>query len=448
MRTNVKAPAPRTHEGGKAIHITYHEQLRRSVMSCLLWEQGFYEDGVEIGARIAELVPKVEPASAYQIAVEARGAMNLRHVPLWLTVAMTRAGHDHRVLVSKLLEAVIQRPDEMAEFLALYWKDGKVPLAAQVKKGLAKTFRKWDEYRLAKYNRDGAIKLRDVLFLCHSKPRDEAQAELWKRLIDGKLATPDTWEVAISGVKADDTAARAAAWTRLISEGKLGALALLRNLRNMRQDGVEYGVVQRALLDMKVNRVLPFRFIAAAKADPQFEPELEDAMIRSIANRPKIEGHTAVVVDVSGSMNGALSGRGTLTYMDAACGIAMLARELCSRVTVFTFSDKVAQLAPRRGFALRDLIIHSLPHQGTCLRGALKAVEAQGMQFDRYIVITDEQSQDGCHTPKAQRRYMINIASAKNGVGYRAWTHIDGFSEAVLRWIAEVEKADADKAPD
>ena len=50
----------RTHEGGPAKTITPELQLRRSVLACLLWEDQFYEDGVEIAGRIAELVPKVE----------------------------------------------------------------------------------------------------------------------------------------------------------------------------------------------------------------------------------------------------------------------------------------------------------------------------------------------------------------------------------------------------
>ena len=35
--------------------------------------------------------------------------------------------------------------------------------------------------------------------------------------------------------------------------------------------------------------------------------------------------------------------------------------------------------------------------------------------------------------------YMINVASNRNGVGYGRWCHIDGFSEQVLRFIAEHE---------
>jgi len=33
-------------------------QLRRSVLACLLWEDQFYEDGVEIAGRIQSLVPR------------------------------------------------------------------------------------------------------------------------------------------------------------------------------------------------------------------------------------------------------------------------------------------------------------------------------------------------------------------------------------------------------
>ncbi len=50
---------PRTHEGAPARNISTELQLRRSVLACLLWETQFYEDGVEIAGRIAELVPRV-----------------------------------------------------------------------------------------------------------------------------------------------------------------------------------------------------------------------------------------------------------------------------------------------------------------------------------------------------------------------------------------------------
>src|SRR5438067_4938317 len=217
---------PRTHEGAAARHISSESQLRRSVLACLLWESQFYEDGVEIGGRIAELVPKVAVEKVAGLAVEAREQMKLRHVPLLLVREMARQ-KTHRAPVSETLARVIQRADELAEFVAIYWKDGRVPLSGQVKKGLAAAFPKFDEYQLAKYDRGGPIKLRDVLFLPHAKPRDTAQEAVWKRLIWGRLTTPDTWEVALSAVGGDGAAPQATdkreAWERLLREHKLGA---------------------------------------------------------------------------------------------------------------------------------------------------------------------------------------------------------------------------------
>jgi hypothetical protein len=36
----------------------------------------------------------------------------------------------------------------------------------------------------------------------------------------------------------------------------------------------------------------------------------------------------------------------------------------------------------------------------------------------------------------------INVAWNRNGVGCGAWTHIDGWSEAVIEYIAELETAE------
>src|SRR6478672_10672247 len=239
--------APRTPEGTPARHISPEMQLRRSVLACLLWESQFYEDGIEIAGRIAELVPKVDAEKVAALAVEAREQMKLRHAPLLLVREMARH-KTHRALVADTLARVIQRADELAEFVAIYWKDGRVPLSGQVKKGLAAAFPKFDEYQLAKYDRGGPIKLRDVLFLSHAKPRDEAQAGVWKKLVWGKMATPDTWEVALSS-----GADKREAWKRLLAENKLGALALLRNLRNMREASVDEDLVLKALRSMKTD---------------------------------------------------------------------------------------------------------------------------------------------------------------------------------------------------
>jgi len=429
---------PRTHEGAPAHNISTELQLRRSVLACLLWESQFYEDGVEIAGRIAQLVPKVEAEKVAALAVEAREKMKLRHAPLLLVREMARHA-THRKFVAETLAQVIQRADELAEFVAIYWKDGRVPLSAQVKKGLAAAFPKFDAYALAKYDRGGPIKLRDVLFLAHAKPRDEAQAEAWKRLIAGDLTAPDTWEVALSS-----GADKRDAWERLLREQKLGALALLRNLRNMREAGVEENLVLAALGSMSTARVLPFRFLAAARYAPQWEEALEQAMLKCVAGSDKLRGKTIVLVDVSGSMTAPLSHRSEMQRTDAAYGLAVLLREIGEKVAVFSFSDSLAEVPARRGFALRDAIDASQRHNSTQLGKAVTELN-QKHGYDRLIVITDEQAHDTVPGPRSDGRirqsgYVINVASNKNGVGYGKWTHIDGWSEAVVEYIRVLEQ--------
>jgi hypothetical protein len=427
-----------THEGAPARTFGPEAQLRRSVMNCMLWEDQFYEDGEAIADRIQALVPKVKPEAVAQIAIEARERMKLRHAPLLIVRAMA-ASEQHRPLVAATLERVIQRPDEMTEFLAIYWSDviglqqqrKKRPVPAQVKKGLAKAFAKFDAYQLAKYDRDGPVRLRDVLFLTHAKPANADQEKVWKQLVDGTLAAPDTWEVQLSsGAAKKDT------FERLIAEKKLGSLALLRNLRGMLTAGVAKKTIASALDAMRTDRVLPYRFIAAARYAPDFEPELEKAMFRSLEGHAKLAGTTRILVDVSGSMDAPMSARSEMLRVDAACGLAVLAREICEDVEIFTFSNDVKKVPPRRGFALRDAIVQSQPHQSTYLGKAVGEVDQKGT---RLIVITDEQSHDPVPAPKGEG-YMINVAAYRNGVGAGDWTRVDGFSESVIDWIIATEK--------
>jgi TROVE domain-containing protein len=425
---------PRTHEGAPARNLSIELQLRRSVLACLLWESQFYEDGVEIAGRIAELVPKVAAEKVACLAVEAREKMKLRHAPLLLVREMARHA-THRGFVAETLVQVIQRADELAEFVAIYWKDGRVPLSAQVKKGLAAAFPKFDEYALAKYDRGGPIKLRDVLFLAHAKPRDEAQEKVWKRLIAGELTAPDTWEVALSS-----GADKREAWERLLREQKLGALAFLRNLRNMCEAGVEENLVLAALGFMSTARVLPFRFMAAARYAPQWDEALEQAMLKCVATSEKLAGKTIVLVDVSGSMTAPLSHRSEMQRTDAAYGLAVLLREIGEKVAVFSFSNSLVELPARRGFALRDAIDASQSHGATYLGKAVTELN-QKHGYDRLIVITDEQAHDSVPAPKS-KGYVVNVASNKNGVGYGKWTHIDGWSESVVEYIRTLEQTE------
>jgi hypothetical protein len=435
MRLNThRTKAARTHEGALAFaKLSAEQRLRRSVLSCLLWEDEFYEDGQSIAEGIIANAMRVTPQVLAALAVEAREVFHLRHVPLLLLEVLSRTGKGDR-LVADTVARVVQRADELGELVALHHRLGaKRMLPAQMRKGLARAIAKFDEYELAKYDRDSAVKLRDVMRLVRPTPKDEAQSALWKRVKERTLAMPDTWEVALSG-----GADKRATFERLLRERKLGYLALLRNLRNMVQAGVDIDLVRQAILARKggAQRVLPFRYVAAARAAPQLESFLDQALCAAIAEMPRLPGKTIVLVDVSGSMTSRMSRKSDLTRMDAAAALGAI---VPGDLRLFTFSSGLVEVPPRRGMAGVDAIVRSQHHGSTNLGSAVGKVNA--LAHARLIVVTDEQSHDRVPEPEAKHAYMINVASNRNGVGYGRWTHIDGFSEGVLRFIHEVERA-------
>jgi 60 kDa SS-A/Ro ribonucleoprotein len=444
MRSNVaeKKPLLYTHEGAVAVYASPEDQLRRSVMSNMLFEDEFYEDGQEISKRIessvAELIKTRGGADTVaNIAFEARTKMKLRHVPLLLLVSLIRANTaETRAIVAGAIAHVIQRPDELGELVSLFWKQsgGRKMLPNQMKKGLALALDKFNEYSLAKYDMSSAaVKLRDVLFLSHAKPAGVEKADLYKRIAANELKTPDTWEVALSG-----GADKKETFTRLLTEGNLGALALLRNLRNMTEAGVETEVIREGLGKMKTERVLPFRFITAARYAPSFEPQLEEAMFRCLASFTKFPGKTTLCIDTSASMSAKVSGKSEISRRDAAAALAMMLREICGDCEVIAFGTQAAVVRPRRGFALNDEIGSGRFGHGTNIGEATALAATKG--YDRIIVITDEQSATPTKAPEyGTKGYFINVASNKNGIGYGAWTHIDGWSEAVIDYIARFE---------
>lgn len=435
MNKKIEYPSIKTHEGAVAMRISAEKMLRRSVLSCLLWEKEFYEEGQTIADRIDTLCAQVSPEFIGSLAIEARTVHHLRHVPLLLLCNLAKYGKG--AYVGDVVKTVISRADELTELVAIYWRKGKCPLSAQLKRGLGEAFGKFDAYQLAKYNRDGAVKLRDVLFMSHAKPADDSRAALYKQLANNELPTPDTWEVALSG-----GADKKATFERLIREGNLGYFALLRNLRNMIQSGVDSNLVTNAILNRKngADKILPFRFIAAARYAPQYEPALDAAMQANMEKAMPLSGRTVMMVDVSGSMSNKLSQKSDLTRIDAAAGLASIV--VAENLRVFSFSNRLVEVPPRRGMAGIDAIRNSQHHGGTYLGRALTELN-ETVEYDRLIVITDEQTSDNVlQTKKDAKSYLINVASARNGIGYGQWTHLDGFSENVVRYIHDLESTE------
>lgn len=481
--TNFHRKPLRTAEGAIAERISDEHALMRAVASCMLWEPQAYEGGEDVARRIVNLTLLVDPSFAYQVAITARTDWKLRHVPLLIARALAAGSPAQKAVVESLLYQIIQRPDEITEFMAIYWKNGRSPIASCVKRGLAKAFTKFNEYQLAKYDRDSAIKLKDVAFMVHALPKlgetgyaasMPINKPKYKRgfvsrhtgtglfkLINGTLPTPDTWETELSAGKD-----KKETFERLLREEKLGALALLRNLRNMMEAKVDRTLIEKALHTVKLDRVLPFRFLSAAKHAPQLEAAIESAMFRCLSEFQKLPGKTALIIDRSGSMDNPISAKSDLSRFDAAAGLAILCREVCESVNIYAFSNEAGRIPARHGMALRDALAQ-FPKGGSYGWKAVQMANADG--YDRIIVITDGQWHTGnvvkhlyygqAHeeaspeqyspliqrdvtgtvVPGSNRAYMVNVAGARNSVGSGRWEKVEGWSESILDYIMVCE---------
>lgn len=474
MKTNVKKTSPNAY-GNQTRELTAYEKLQRSAINCLLWEDTFYEDGESIADRIKKYMKQVTPEQARSVLKEAKVDNKLRHMPLFLLVNMAKNGY----LTAEDVANTITRVDDMSELLSLYWstdwKDStgntvknKHTVPKSIVKGIQKALPKFDEYQLAKYRGDRYdVSLKTVIKMTHPKPENAEMEALWGRAINGNLATPDTWEVGLTNCHTP--AEKREFWTRMLTEktekgfNKLGALALIRNLRNMQSVNVDEDNIRSALGSASMSKILPFQLVTAARYAPQLEDVLETKLLESIDSMEKLEGDTVVLLDTSGSMRSPLSGKGETTCQDVAASMGAIIRGVCNKSIIYTFQEDI-QVVPsgRKGFALIDCVRRA-PSGGTsvidCTNDAIRLYKEShnGKYPARVIVVTDEQTNsDG--TGRSWRRgttvkldnlpsncngYIINVGTYENGVGYNNscnYVHINGWSENVLKYISAYEK--------
>jgi len=355
------------HEGEKAYSLSPAMELYAAVVTASLSDQ-FYVKADQKIERLRSLIAQNKPDFVAKLAVYARQHMHLRSVPLVLAVELAKV-HSGDQLVSKMIAKIVKRADEITELLAYYQaanmrSDLKKlhKLSKQIQKGLAQAFNSFDEYQFAKYNRATEVKLRDALFLVHPKAKDEAQQAIFDKIVKDELQIPYTWEVELSvlGQKGFDKAAEKSAafkakWEELIDSGKVGYMAMLRNLRNILEAQVSDAHIQK-VADYIANekavqnsKQLPFRFLSAYRElqgissvhSTLFLSALESAAQSSAANIKGFDKATKVLLacDVSGSMQTPVSKNSKVQYYDIGLVLAMLLQNRCERVLTGMFGD-------------------------------------------------------------------------------------------------------------
>ena len=271
------------HEGAKAYAMTPEMELYTAVVTCALSDK-FYESKDGRMERIASLIRQVEPEFVAKLAVYTRTQMNLRSIPMFLIVELAKI-HNGDSLVKHTIEKTVLRADEIMELLMCYQlrnHDGKSikklgKLSRQVQEGLKSAFNRFDEYQFAKYDRSNLeVKLKDALFLVHPKASSPEQQAIFDKIVSDSLETPYTWETELSAIgqlpftsEEEKKKAKRECWKNLLQSGRLGYMALLRNLRNLIEVDLDMDmlkiVYERLSSKDEVikSHQLPFRFYSA-----------------------------------------------------------------------------------------------------------------------------------------------------------------------------------------
>ncbi len=409
------------YESAQAYKLSPQWELYSLVVTSSL-SNTFYEKNDTRIERLRQLVAKCDPVFIAKLAVYARDKMNLRSIPLVLAVELSKV-HSGDSTVGRLVSRVVMRADEITELLAYYQlanarKDTKKlnRLSKQIQNGLQEAFNRFDEYQFAKYNRDAEIKLRDALFLVHPKAKDKAQQAVFDKIVADALTTPYTWETELSALgqtkfvsdKERRNAVRAK-WEELIESGKVGYMALMRNLRNILEAEVSKdhikAICQQISSEQGVlrSKQLPFRFLAAyreisnhkSKYAGQVMDALETAVTASSQNISGFDEDTSVLIacDVSGSMQQPVSAKSKVLLYDIGLMLGMLLRSRCRSAVTGMFGDtwKVINVPSRSILANADTFYQCEGEVGYSTNGFLiiKDLIKRKTQIDKVIIFTD-----------------------------------------------------------
>lgn len=407
------------HEGAKAYGMEKRAELASAVLTTFITGDKFYIDQASEIDRLKKLIKEVcqiDPAFVARLAMFARNKMNMRSVThLLIGELVYNVKGDNRKLDGLRLADVVcntvVRVDDMTEIMAYYLTSYGKPIPNSLKKGLAMAFAKFDEYNFAKYNRNDAVSLQDLMNLTHPAARTLDQQDLYDKIIRNTLKTPNTWEVALSR-----DGNNAHFWENAIADNSIGYMALMRNLRNILKANVNRETllaVAKKLSDpveVRKSRQLPFRFYSAYKALNEdswssigylnaliLREAVSKAFNQSFINFPNIEGDTLVAIDISGSMANPVSKNSEILASRVAqvLGTAIWSKTQNSEIVFFNASLK--PFLPEKGEGPLKMISRMpSPNGGTDLSLPLVYANqkflSSGKAFDRIVIISDNEN--------------------------------------------------------
>ena len=449
----------------KSGHVAYgmrdKSKLVTQVLTSFFNESKFYGDNSKEMEVTIKNVIKTDPQFVANLAVFARREFNMRSVAHVLTAFLAHEV-EGKPYLRKTVKAVSLRGDDVTEIMACYLSMFGKPIPNALKKGINDVLQGFDEYTLAKYKGEGnTVKMRDLLCLCRPTPKSKEQSEMWKRLLDGKLETPYTWETELSAKGNNkDT------WEDLIKSGKVGYMATLRNLRNILNANPSNVNKALELIEnpeaVRRSKQLPFRYLSAYKelenmGGSRVFDVLENAIEASIENMPKLEGTTVIAVDTSGSMGYNISAKSKVRCYEIAMLLGLIANKICANSIFFTFDTQIKKYAVSHRTSILGTVTKSCYGGGTYMQLPFQKMIDDRIKADRVIVISDNECNGGYfgspiqkYADEYRRKMGIDIwvhAIDLQGYGtqqfHGAKTNIiAGWSEKVFEFIKLAEQGE------
>lgn len=485
-----RADACVNFEGGLAFELDPRTRLYTRVASALMAEKKFYETAQAADAALladVQAVAQTDPEFVLRLAAYARQVLHLRSVSTVLLVEAA-AIPACKPFVRAWTPEIVRRADEPAEAIA-YWikrhgaigangpKGGEHAFPNCLAKGLADALRRFDEYQFAKYDRDGSVKLRDVLRIVRPKPTTPTQAALYRYLVRGDIDAELLPKLAAKAAllrkeafdaEARDLAAKAhATWEVLTSKFGRGAevwnalqlpfMAGIKNLANLMRNGADEALDRVIAMLKDPNHVrrskqLPFRFLSAyraidpAEADAYGFRETSDgdariaghprraavleavvsALESSVANLPHLGGVTFVTADNSASMTTQISERSTVRHIDIANLLAAIAHHMSDSAicSVFGETHRVVPVIRKDSIVtnMRRLAGTDVGHSTNAWL-AIRHLRETKTRVDRIILLSDMQCYGGSLAEELRKYrsavnpgvYVYSVDLAGNG---------------------------------
>ncbi|MET7860543.1 TROVE domain-containing protein [Streptomyces sp. NPDC005318] len=496
-----------TRQGGRGYLRDNRSELFLLAVANFVSQQTFYENGEQRDSRFATLVRILavgDPDWTAGLLGWLRREGGMRTAAIVGAAEYVKArldvGAEDGPSNRQVVDSVLLRADEPGELLGYWTSQYGRSVPKPVKRGIADAVRRlYNGTSLLKYDTASkGYRFGDILNLVHAAPDPEKtwQGELFRYALDRRhhpdaavppasdrtltahralmelpvderrsvIIAPDgsdrlaaagmTWEALAGWLQGPMDAA---AWEAVIPS--MGAMALVRNLRNFDEAGVSDEVAAQVAAKISdpavvaASRQFPFRYLAAYRHAPslRWAYPLEQALGHSLANVPALRGRTLILVDRSGSMWSPLSDRSQLNRADAAAifGAALALR--AADADLVEFGTNSAPVTFRGGESVLKILDRFGDLGGT---NTAEAVRRHYRGHDRVLIVTDEQASFtyyGDATEAVPARvpvYTWNLAGYRVGhapSGSENRHTFGGLSDAAFRMVPLLEAGrDAD----